>query len=65
MTEKDQSLPTVRRKRGRPRLPEGENKDVLVSIRLTLEEHHRYAGFAAKENLSLSEWIRKALKNPT
>jgi len=52
-----------KRPKGRPHLPEGTSRGSLVSLRLTLDERATYQAQADQEGLSLSDWIRKTLKN--
>ena len=49
-----------KRKAGRPRLPKGQVKQVLA-IRLTETERKAFEDQAAREGLSLSDWIRYRL----
>jgi uncharacterized protein (DUF1778 family) len=44
-------------------LPKGEAKGTLISLRLTPEERALFQASADKEGLSLSAFIRKALKS--
>lgn len=49
-------------RRGRPTMPEGEALDsYLPKIRCKSDERQSYEEAAAREGLSLSEWVRQTL----
>jgi hypothetical protein len=48
-------------KPGRPKLPKGEAKGKIVPIRFTKAEAKRLTEAAKANNLTLSEWIRRAV----
>lgn len=47
---------------GRPRLPKGEAKGKMLSLRLTADELHAVEGAAKRAGIkNVSEWARRAL----
>ena len=46
---------------GRPKLPKGDAKSSIVSIRLNAEDRKRAEAAARASNQSVSEWLRVAL----
>lgn len=46
---------------GAPRLPKGEAKGAVVSVRMTAEEHAAVVAAAGVAGVGLSEWARAAL----
>jgi len=51
----------VKRKPGRPKLPKGEAKGKIAPIRFTKTEAEQLTEVAKRNNLTLSEWIRRAV----
>jgi hypothetical protein len=51
----------MKKKMGRPKLPKGETKDILIGARVAPEENKAILAAIAKSPHSKSEWIRKAL----
>lgn len=51
------------KKAGRPKLPKGEALGKVIPFRFQEEERRLYKGMADAEGVTLSEWIRNALKN--
>jgi len=50
-----------KRKTGRPRLPKGKAKGKIVPIRFAMAEAVQLAEAAKINDLTLSEWIRRAV----
>lgn len=50
------------KKRGRPALPKGELKGKIVPMRLKPEDVKLFARAAKASKLTLSEWMRLALR---
>lgn len=46
---------------GRPKLPKGESKDILIGARFSPDERRVVESAAKRDGLGKSEWIRKAL----
>lgn len=55
-------MPTKKAKLGRPPLPKGEVREKITPIRLQEDERTKFEKAAQKAGLSLSEWIRRALR---
>jgi len=53
---------TKKKKRGRPQVPMDQYRGVITTVRLQPEEREACERQAAKEGLTLSEWIRQTLK---
>ena len=51
----------MKRKPGRPKLPKGEAKGKIVPIRFTKAEAERLTQAAKRNDLTLSEWIRRTV----
>ena len=51
----------MKRKPGRPKLPKGEAKGMIVPIRFTKAEAEQLAEAAKTNGQALSEWIRRTL----
>ena len=51
----------MKRKPGRPKLPKGEAKGKIAPIRFTKTEAEQLTEVAKRNNLTLSEWIRRAV----
>jgi predicted HicB family RNase H-like nuclease len=49
------------RKAGRPPLPKGNAKAVMLRVRITLEERKAISSKAKTGNQSVSQWIRSTL----
>jgi uncharacterized protein DUF6290 len=52
-----------KKKMGRPALPKERRRGNITTLRFQSEERELYEKAATKEGLTLSEWIRKALKS--
>lgn len=50
------------KKVGRPTLPKGNAKDVMLRVRVTLEEQKAMKAVAKGKGQSVSEWIRGTLR---
>jgi len=48
-------------KMGRPKLPKGEVKDVLLGAKFAPDEAKQVHAAVKRENMGKSEWIRKTL----
>jgi predicted HicB family RNase H-like nuclease len=48
-------------KRGRPKKPASERKDVVLCHRITKEEERKLLAAAKKAGLSLSEYVKKLI----
>jgi len=46
---------------GRPTLPKGEAKGVLIGARFSPEEANKVHAAVKRENMVKSEWVRKTL----
>jgi predicted HicB family RNase H-like nuclease len=46
---------------GRPKLTNGEAKGKIVPVRFSLEDSKRLEAAAAKDSVSVSEWIRRTI----
>jgi predicted HicB family RNase H-like nuclease len=56
-------MPTHKPKRvGRPTLPKGNAKDVMLRVRVTVEEQKAMKALAKGQGQSVSEWIRGTLR---
>jgi hypothetical protein len=56
-------MPTPKPKRvGRPTLPKGNAKDVMLRVRVTVEEQKAMKALAKANSQSVSEWIRSTLR---
>jgi predicted HicB family RNase H-like nuclease len=56
-------MPTWKPKRiGRPTLPKGDAKDVMLRVRVTVEEQKAMKSQAKANGQSVSEWIRGTLR---
>jgi hypothetical protein len=51
----------MKSKMGRPKLPKGEVKDVLLGAKFAPDEAKRVHAAVKRENMGKSEWIRKTL----
>ena len=51
----------VAKKVGRPALPKGEAKAVMLCVRITAEESKAIEAAAKANNLKPSEWIRSTI----
>jgi hypothetical protein len=51
----------MKSKMGRPRLPKGETKDILIGARFSPDESRVVNSAVKRAGQSKSEWIRKAL----
>jgi hypothetical protein len=49
------------RKPGRPPLPRGDSKDVMLRVRVTLDERVAIEAAAKTNRQTASEWIRSTL----
>ena len=49
------------KKRGRPRKPRADRRDVTLRHRLTKEEYRKLSDAANRAGLSISEYVRKLL----
>lgn len=49
------------KKMGRPTMPEGQGKQVLVALRVTQEEKLHLEAFAKEETKTFSAWAREIL----
>ena len=47
---------------GRPTLPKGNAKDVMLRVRVTVEEQKAMKATAKGKGQSISEWIRGTLR---
>jgi predicted HicB family RNase H-like nuclease len=47
---------------GRPALPKGNAKDVMLRVRVTVEEQKVMKELAKAQGQSVSEWIRSTLR---
>ena len=54
-------LMEARRQRGRPKLDEGEAREVVVTFRVRLEDRERMKLAAKAAGETFSEWARKVL----
>jgi len=52
-------------RRGRPRKPPSQRRSRLLHHRLTLEEYRKVSAAAKRAGLSLSEYARKKLLEPS
>ena len=48
----------TKRPRGRPALPEGQERSTVLTLRLTAAERARIEQEAAKVGKTVSEWVR-------
>ncbi len=56
-------MPTPKPKRvGRPTLPKGNAKDVMLRVRVTADDLKAMKALAKGNKLSVSEWIRSTLR---
>jgi predicted HicB family RNase H-like nuclease len=56
-------MPTPKPKRvGRPTLPKGNAKDVMLRVRITPDDLKAMKATAKASNQSVSEWIRGTLR---
>jgi hypothetical protein len=56
-------MPTPKPKRvGRPTLPKGNAKDVMLRVRVTPDDLKAMKATAKASNASVSEWIRRTLR---
>jgi len=56
-------MPTPKPKRvGRPTLPKGNAKAVMLRVRVTPDDLKAMKAFAKGSKLSVSEWIRSTLR---
>jgi predicted HicB family RNase H-like nuclease len=56
-------MPTPKPKRvGRPTLPKGNAKDVMLRVRVTTDDLKAMKALAKGNKLSVSEWIRSTLR---
>ena len=56
-------MPMPKPKRvGRPTLPKGNAKDVMLRVRVTADDLKAMKALAKGNKLSVSEWIRSTLK---
>jgi hypothetical protein len=56
-------MPMPKPKRvGRPTLPKGNAKDVMLRVRVTVEEKKAMKAVAKGKGQSVSEWIRSTLR---
>lgn len=56
-------MPAPKPKRvGRPTLPKGNAKDVMLRVRVTVEEQKAMKALAKATGQSVSEWIRGTLR---
>jgi predicted HicB family RNase H-like nuclease len=56
-------MPTSKPKRvGRPTLPKGNAKNVMLRVRVTVEEQKAMKALAKANGQSVSEWIRGMLR---
>jgi hypothetical protein len=51
----------MKSKMGRPKLPKGEVKDVLLGAKFAPDEAKQVHAAVKRENIGKSEWIRKTL----
>ena len=51
-----------RKKPGRPTLPKGEAKGIIVPVRFNLEERKQLEAAAEKSSQNVSQWIRNTAK---
>ena len=49
------------KKMGRPRMPKGEAKAEVLTLRLTKEERRAADAAAKRDRLPVSEWARRAI----
>jgi hypothetical protein len=49
------------RSQGRPRLPEGKARNIVVSVRLRPDEHRRLEDVAEDEGIPSATWARRAV----
>jgi len=48
-------------KMGRPKLPKGQGKGAVMTIRLSKQERQKVANSAREAGVKTSEWVRKRL----
>jgi hypothetical protein len=53
--------PTVKRRRGRPKLPEGQARSLVLPIRLNKEEYSLIQEAAKKSGQDPFQWMREQL----
>jgi len=51
----------MKTKMGRPRLPKGEVKDVLLGAKFAPDEARQVHAAVKRDNMGKSQWIRKTL----
>jgi len=51
-----------KKKAGRPEMPHNKRRDTLIKSRVTREEAQLAQELAIRENLSVSEWVRRQVK---
>ena len=51
----------MKSKMGRPKLPKGEVKDILLGAKFAPDEAKQVHAAVKRENMGKSEWIRKTL----
>ena len=54
-------MPKQRKRAGRPRLPEGNAKEVMLRVRITPDERKAIESKAKTGRVSVSQWIRSIL----
>ena len=51
------------KKVGRPTLPKGNAKDVMLRVRVTLDDLKAMKAIAKSSKMSISEWIRSTISD--
>jgi predicted HicB family RNase H-like nuclease len=54
-------MPKQRKRAGRPKLPQGDAKAVMLRVRITPDEHKAIEAKAKTGRVSVSQWIRSTL----
>ncbi len=55
------SQPQKTSKRGRPQLPKGDAKAVMLRVRITSDELKAVEALAKSQNKTVSEWLRSTV----
>jgi hypothetical protein len=53
--------PKKPRQQGRPRLPEGKARSIIIPVRLRPDEHRRLEDAAETEGIASATWARRAV----
>ncbi len=55
-------MPTKRKRIGRPPLPKGGAKEIVVQVRLQAREKEALESAARRDDLTVSAWVRRAVQ---